>query len=120
VQIELNDVRVLVVLNGATLDAPGIYTWSIEGVGVYVGKFTRKSRPLREYNKNVRNLLTGRSYRKGNPDGFRRIHRALADALQNGNQIFLHITENCDPAELNERERKAIEVLASGDLNGTG
>lgn len=117
--MELNDFRTLVVAEGATLDTPGLYTWTIEGVGVYVGKFTRKSRPLREYNKNVRNLISGRPYRKGNVDGFRTIHRELAKALQSQIPIGLTIVENRSPSELNSRERDLIERLSSGGLNGT-
>lgn len=118
-KIELNDVRKLVVSKGATLDASGIYAWTIQGVGVYVGKYTRKSRPLSEYNRNVRNVLTGRPYRKNNPDGFRRIHLELAKAVEAGIAIELRIVENCHTDDLNDRERVIIRELASGGLNGT-
>jgi hypothetical protein len=117
--LQLNDVRTLTVADEVTLDAPGIYTWTIEGVGVYVGKFTRKSRPLLEYNRNVDNLLGGRPYRKSKPDGFRTIHQELANAVVNGLPIWLRIVENCIPADLNNRERQIINALAQGGLNGT-
>lgn len=106
-QLELSD--------GATLEAPGIYEWSIEGVGTYIGKFRRKSRPIRHYHRNVKRLLDGLPYRLSNPDGFRHIHRELANAVTAGKVIVLTILENPDPAELNERERQLIRQR--GTLN---
>ena len=114
----LNSVRRLVVASGASLDRPGIYAWKIEGGAVYVGKYTHGSRPLQEYEKNVRRLLAGEPYRPQKPDGFRRIHRALARALQEGRQIELHIVENCSPDLLNIRERFWISAISRGGLNG--
>ncbi|HEY1604500.1 MAG TPA: hypothetical protein VGF77_02770 [Allosphingosinicella sp.] len=102
-------------LDGATLDEPGLYQWHIEGVGSYVGKFKRKSRPLRHYHRNVRRLLAGLPYRANNPDGFRQIHRELADAVKAGKAIVLTIVENPDLAELNRRERELIREI--GTLN---
>ena len=117
--MELNDFRILVVTEGAALDAPGVYSWTIDGVGVYVGKYTRKSRPLLEYNNNVRNLISGRPYRKSKADGFRIIHRELAKALLAQIPIRLTIIENCHPTELHSRERELVGRLACGGLNGT-
>jgi hypothetical protein len=50
---------------GVDQNRPGVYEWRIEGVGVYIGQYTRTSRPRREYGKNVSNILNGRPYRKG-------------------------------------------------------
>jgi hypothetical protein len=47
----------LVLVEGATLDLPGIYEWQIEGAGSYVGKFKHGSRPLGDYSRNLRNQL---------------------------------------------------------------
>ncbi|MCP9482717.1 hypothetical protein NNA36_12170 [Shimia sp. CNT1-13L.2] len=112
---ELNDVRQL--CGDWSISEPGIYSWEIEGRGVYVGKYTRKSRPLSEYNKNVRNLLNGKPYRRSKPDGFREIHRALAEAVTLERTIILKLVENCPSELLNERERHWIAQIARGDLN---
>ncbi|MBU2935989.1 MULTISPECIES: hypothetical protein [Pacificibacter] len=114
----LNDVRQLIVADGVSIDLPGIYAWKIDGIGIYVGKYTRKSRPLREYNKNVRHLLNGEMYRPQNPTGFRRVHHALARAVTDGLRIELHILENCSPENLNAREQHLISTIACGNLNG--
>lgn len=114
----LNDIRELIVADGVSLDSPGIYAWKIESIGVYVGKYTHSSRPLREYNRNVTRLLGGKSYRRQNPAGFRRVHRALARAVADGLSIELHILENCSASDLNEREKHFISTMAFGNLNG--
>lgn len=99
---------------GATLDRPGIYEWHIDGVGVYIGKFSAASRPTGAYTRNVENLLNGRPYRPSNPNGFRRIHHELADAFRLGLAVRLTILEN--PSDLNRRERELI--AERGTLNG--
>jgi hypothetical protein len=50
-------------------------------LGLYVGKAKAGAkRQLSHYKRNVQNFLEGKPYRKNNPRGYRRIHRALADA----------------------------------------
>ena len=115
----LNEARILRIDKGITLDAPGIYAWTIEGVGCYIGKFTRKSRPLREYDKNVHRLINGIAYRPQRPDGFRVVHRALAEALTNGTTIELRIISNENNGDLNALERYYIDTIAWGGLNRT-
>ena len=90
---------------GATLDRPGIYLWSINDEMFYVGRYSKKSRPLGEYPKNVFRLRTGLPYRPKDPDGFRAIHRYLATSADSGRLIKIAILENCDTEELNQRER---------------
>lgn len=114
----LNDVRHLVVPEGMTLDLPGIYAWKIEGGAVYVGRYTNKSRILREYENNIRRLLSGEPYRRQKPTGFRRIHRALADAVRHHRRIELHILQNCLPHELDHQERSWIAAIGRGGLDG--
>lgn len=114
---DLNDVRELIVEDGVRLELPGIYAWKIEGIGIYVGKYTHSSRPLREYNRNVARLLSGKSYRRQKPDGFRNIHRELARAVVGGLNIELNILENCSASDLNEREKYFISTMAFGNLN---
>ena len=113
----LNAVRRLVVPDGLSLDRPGIYAWIIEGGAVYFGRYTRKSRPLKEYDKNVRRIFLNEPYRPRKPGGFRRIHHALAEAVRDGRDIELRILENCSPGNLNCRERHWIASEARGELN---
>jgi len=104
------------VADGVDLDLPGIYVWEIEGVGTYIGKYTRRTRPLLEYERNVIKILSGRPYRPQKPTAFRRIHRELHAAHVEGRQITLTILENCMPSDLTRRERELI--LERGTLNG--
>ncbi|HEX7751125.1 MAG TPA: hypothetical protein VF440_01870 [Novosphingobium sp.] len=106
-------------IDEASLDLPGIYRWEIDGIEVYVGRYTRASRPLREYRNNVARIHDSRPYRRADPDGFRTIHRALAQAALERRQIELVILENCHPDRLNERERWHIAQLSDAHrLNG--
>ena len=100
---------------GVDCSRPGIYEWHIEGVGWYIGKYKRIRRPLKEYGRNVTRLLNGLAYRRGNTDGFRRIHRELSLALTTHRQIRLTILENVAPDCINIRERELI--AARGTLN---
>jgi hypothetical protein len=76
---------------------PCIYVFIIEGQDTYVGICTEPSRYKREYAKNVRNLLAGLPYRPAKPNGFRRVHRALAKAIETDQQkISLVLIENWD------------------------
>lgn len=107
-----------------------IYMWEIRTadgdlLGRYVGKAKNgASRPLTHYPLNVANLLANKPYRKGNPYGFRRIHRALAEAQVQGHRIELSFLCNVKDGEnINELEQKFIrDQNSSGDepwqLNG--
>ena len=88
---------------------PGLYEWRIEGVGCYIGQYTRSTRPRREYALNVGRILTKRPYRKSKPEGFRVIHVRLADAARCGRSVKLSLIENVlDKADRNRREREMI------------
>lgn len=98
--------------NGVDEFLPLIYLWEIYGgsgelVGRYVGKASGgASRPRKHYSRNVKNLLAGKPYRRGAPDGFRRIHRALAKAQTEGFTIALHLICNVRAGEdINAVER---------------
>ncbi|MEK6290628.1 MAG: hypothetical protein V4793_04410 [Paraburkholderia tropica] len=114
-----------VIRDGVDDAKPLLYQWEIhdsrtgELLAVYIGKAARGSRrPLRHYERNVRRLIAGMAYRKGNPDGFRRVHRALAEAVSAGNRITLTLLRNVGPDEdINEAERRAIRA-SSCTLNG--
>ena len=95
---------------------PGLYEWQIEGVGSYIGKYKRISRPLKHYARNIKNLLRGKAYQKGKPSRFRRIHHELADAVRSGKAIRLIILENRSPADINQREQE--QIAERGTLNG--
>ena len=104
---------------GGTCDRPGVYRWTIQGGGIYVGRFTHSSRPLKEYARNVDRLLNGKPYRPKKPDGFRRIHNALAQAVRDGRAITIEIVENVELEFLNGREKFWIaQIDPSQRLNG--
>lgn len=94
---------------------PGLYEWHIEGVGSYVGKYTRISRPEREYSRNLIKMLNGWPYRPKFPDKFRRIHCALRDGYDRGARITLTLLENVEPSDLSRREAELI--AERGSLN---
>jgi hypothetical protein len=100
----------LVVTAGATLDRPGIYEWRIEGVGSYIGKFTKKGRPLNDYQRNVARLIDRKPYRPKRPEAFRHIHRVLATAVSSGTPVTLIIVENPPLPDINRRERELIRL----------
>ncbi len=59
-----------VVVDGVDEAHPSIYEWNIDGGGTYIGKYTHISRPVKEYGRNIYNLLNGRAYRRQNLMGF--------------------------------------------------
>jgi hypothetical protein len=61
--------------------------------------------------------LANKTYRKGNPNGFRRVHLALCSAVQDERKIVLRILENVEPARLQERETELIRQMRP-TLNG--
>lgn len=109
--------------DGVTLDKPGIYEWAITyadgSIRRYVGKFTRRSRPMREYRANVERILDKRPYRKASPEGFRYVHHELAKAASDGRAVVLTILENALPEDLNRREQALIRERGA-TLNGSG
>jgi len=108
-----------ILVEGVRDDLPGIYEWRIEGVGCYIGQYTRKSRPKREYGLNIRKLRTDRPYRKGNKNGFRQIHLALHRAILDHRAITLSLLENhAAKCDRNRRERELIAQRRSEAGNG--
>src|SRR5579871_614079 len=94
---------------GARDDRPGIYEWRIDGVGCYIGKYSSISRPKRAYAQIVSRIEKKLAYRKGKPNGFRRIHLALADAKRAGRRVEVCILENVEPEKLNACEQAWIK-----------
>lgn len=92
---------------------PLIYLWQVHDdtgrlVYAYVGKAKGGAgRPRTHYDRNVRNLLAGRPYRKGKPGEFRRVHRELAEAVRNGHVVTLTLLCNVGEGEdIDELERR--------------
>lgn len=96
---------------GGVTAKPVIYRFTIDEKWTYVGRFTRASRPLKEYERNVRKLIEGRPYRPLRPDRFRAIHRALFWAHSERRPIKLEKIENVKRDQLNERERHWISKI---------
>jgi hypothetical protein len=111
--------------NGTAGTQPLLYMWEIHDAqtgelrGRYVGKAVRGSRrPCSHYARNVRRLLARWPYRKGNPDGFRKVHRALAVAVLKGDRITLTLLRNvADDEDINDAERTTIQTMCC-TLNG--
>jgi hypothetical protein len=95
---------------------PGIYQWII-GDDSYIGKYSDIGRPTRHYGRIVERKRAGQKYRPSNPDGFRRVHLALYDAITKGRKVELRILENVEPARLQERETELIRQMQP-TLNG--
>src|SRR5690606_7586517 len=92
------------------LNRPGIYEWTITGVGRYIGKAGTLKRRIREYPNNVRKLLDGQPYRKKYPTRFRAIHHHLYVGRETGRHISVTVLEHCARSELNARERYWIQA----------
>jgi hypothetical protein len=115
----------LVICDGVDETKPLLYQWEIHDAQTgqllarYIGKAVRGGRrPLRHYARNVRRLIAQLPYRKNNPNGFRRVHHALAEAVTAGNRITLTLLRNVGPNEdINDAERTAIHA-SNCTLNG--
>jgi hypothetical protein len=100
------------------LDAPGIYEWRIEGVGVYIGNSNHLRRRLKEYLNNVRNIVSGLPYRKNNPDGFRVVHHHLYEVWKRRSAVTWTVLENCELASLNDRKQFWIDRRREEEKTG--
>ena len=103
--------------DGVDTKKPGIYEWRIDGAGSYIGQYRWISRPTTHYGRNLVKLFNGLPDRNRSPNGFRGIHKALADAHRDGRRIELIIVENVElKIERNRREQVLIKLR--GNLNG--
>ena len=93
----------------------GIYLWTVDGAGRYVGKFSHRRR-LRAYANNVYRMLKGQAH---HASGFRTVHRALAKAFVDGRHIGLSIIlpNPFDPAGETLSKREARLITQLGCLN---
>ena len=102
--------------NNVDEQQPLIYMWEMrsrsgELIGRYVGKAKAGGkRPRKHYSRNVARILASKPYRKGNQDGFRRVHRALAEAHRLGHSVVLSFLCNVKPGEsINDAEQRCIK-----------
>lgn len=109
------------------LDQPGVYEWRIGHDSIYIGKSARLSGRIREYPNNVRKLIAGEAYRRGNPTSYRAIHHELRAAHDRLLAVSVTVIENCRKDDLNKRERywiatRRAEAGQGGPrvLNATG
>lgn len=83
------------VVNGLTGMNGLIYRWEIfDGdarVGVYIGltDIEDSGKRISRYRANVMGIQRGEPYSRKNPDGYRKVHRALEAALHTGHRIVL-------------------------------
>ncbi len=94
----------------------GIYSWTVDGAGTYVGKSCNLKSRLREYRNNVRKMVLGRPRRKSGSSDFRWIHEEMLAGLKTKRRVNCEIVELCHRSVLNERERYWITKI--GTLNG--
>lgn len=80
-----------------------IYRWEIfagnERVGVYIG-LTEKQTPearIGKYVYRVEALQLGSPYLPTKPDGYRKIHRALVEAMHQGHRVVLTLISSIQP-----------------------
>ena len=106
----------LLVVPAVENNISGIYSWTVDGVGTYVGKSRNLGNRLREYPNNIRKLTLKLPYRKSKPSGFRKIHRELLSGILTRRVVKCQIIELCDCSKLAERERYWIGKI--GSLNG--
>ena len=84
--------------------APLIYMWEIHDLsgqllGRYIGKANGgEKRPTQHYPRNVNKLRQGRPYKNGK--NYRRVHYAMADAVEAGHRISL--TYLCNVSEVDD------------------
>ncbi|EJL6339749.1 hypothetical protein EEJ34_13385 [Vibrio cholerae] len=104
-----------VIYQGVNPDKALIYMWEIYDrsdvlVGRYVGKAKNGAkRPLKHYKRNVARLIAGQPYRKSNPNSYRVVHKALADAVDKNYVIKLYFLANINEGEdINQVEQTLI------------
>jgi hypothetical protein len=90
---------------------PLIYLWEIKDAdgkvkGRYIGKSSSGyKRPKRDYRFNTNRLLQGKPYRPNRPNGYRKSHHALAEAVRSGHDVSLRFICNIRDRDINEVEQ---------------
>ena len=115
---------------GVDVKAPLIYMWEIANldgqiIGRYVGKANGgEKRPRQHYSRNVDKLLKGLPYKKDRD--YRRVHVALADAVDAGHSISLHYLcnvpddQNIFAVEMDYIRQYGCQIRDGIGLNGPG
>ena len=97
---------------------PLIYAWFLQN-HIYVGKSDDgASRPLKHYKRNVERYFRGEPYRPGNPNGWRKVHLAMIEAVKDGEEIRLKLVENVGDGEDIYQAEEHWRVALNADLNG--
>ncbi len=109
-----------VVGEGVDVRKPGIYVWTIEGRGSYVGRYKSIARPTREYADTLRKMLQEDRRRKGGQGVYRRIHLELKSAYEEMRPITLTIRANANAVESERLERELVAEYSAMNqsLNG--
>ena len=90
------------------LNAPGIYEWRIEGVGLYIGKALKLKSRIRAYPNNVRRLIAGEHWHGDPSREYRIIHKALRAAHDERVAVVVIVLENCHRDDRTMREQHWI------------
>jgi hypothetical protein len=100
--------------NDVDLDKPVIYVITIqdEKPMLYVGKAKQGHRRLRQYERLMRVYLEGGPWRPSKPDGWRRVHHALGQAIREGRRIEWCYHANAQEGEhILTAEQRHIDML---------
>ena len=116
-EIKLNaplDASSVLVMPGIDLAKSGIAAIIVDGGGIHIGKYTSLSTYTKELSQNVGKYIEGRPYRENNPDGFRRIHRALGEAVKVKASISVVLMQNWDSQSQGENlKNKLMESIGT-------
>ncbi|WP_174285623.1 hypothetical protein [Sphingomonas bacterium] len=108
----------LIVDASVNMDGAGVYQWSIEGEGLYVGKAKVLRKRLRDYPQNVRSMIEGRFWHGDPTKDYRAIHHQLRKAYDAEICVVVTVLETCDAAVRSERERWWITLRRREEAGG--
>ena len=92
------------------LASAGINQWSVEGVGIYVGKAKVLKKRILDYPRNVRTMIEGKSWHGDPTRDYRDIHYALRQAHDAELPVSVMILETCDASVRSLREQWWIDL----------
>jgi hypothetical protein len=108
------DASSVLVMPGIDATKSGIVAVIVDGGGIHIGKYTNLSNYTKELSQNVGNYVDGRPYRENNPDGFRRIHKALGEAVKVSAAISFVLMANWDNQSTGENlKNKLMESIGT-------
>jgi len=97
-------------LNGVDPLSPLLYKIAIGGTVCYIGCANSARRPKSAYRRNLQRMINGRPYRKGNPEGFRVVHKRLLEATYSGETIVIELIRNVPRESKFSEERVEIQM----------